>query len=74
MPLNLQLVIKKILHGESIFLGMYLAIKFSVFMKLCSKKILESYINHLEQIKIPFKLTDYNIKISIKFYQAYKVR
>ena len=55
---------KKILHGESIFLGMYLAIKFSVFMKLCSTKILNSYINHLEQIKVPFKLADYKIRTS----------
>ena len=55
---------KKILHGESIFLGMYLAIKFSIFMKLCNKSILNSYTKHMQQIKIPFRLTDYNIKTS----------
>ncbi len=54
----------KIKHGEAIFIGMYLAIKFSIFLKLCSKDILFHYSSHLENLGIPFNLEHYNIKIS----------
>jgi len=58
----------KIKHGESIFIGMYLAIKFSIFLKLCNKNILDEYENHLKKIKIHYKLEDYNLKISPKVF------
>ena len=47
---------------------MYLAIKFSIFLKLCNKKILYEYENHLNEIKIHYKLEDYNLKISAKVF------
>ncbi len=54
----------KIKHGEAIFIGMYLAIKFSIFLKICSKDILHHYLSHLEDLRIPFNLKHYKIKIS----------
>ncbi len=56
----------KIKHGESIFIGMFLAIKFSIFLNLCKKSVLENYVLHLRKIGIPFKLKDYHISISAK--------
>ena len=56
----------KIKHGEAIFIGMYLAIKFSIFLKFCNEDILISFTKHLKKLKISFKLNDYNLKISPK--------
>ncbi len=55
---------KKIKHGEAIFIGMHFALKFSVFMKFCKENVLNIFEAHLCRMKIPFKLEDYNIKIS----------
>ncbi len=55
---------KKLTHGESIFLGMYFAIKFSIFLGFCKKQILDDYIDHLNKLKIPYKTVDYGIKFS----------
>ena len=57
---------EKIKHGEAIFIGMYLAIKFSVFLKICKKEVLEKYTSHLKNLKISYKLSDYNIRISLE--------
>ncbi len=54
----------KIKHGEAIFIGMYLAIKFSILLKICKKDVLEKYSCHLKNLKINHKLSSYNIKIS----------
>ena len=56
----------KIKHGEAIFIGMYLAIKFSIFLKLCNEKIAINYARHLTDLGIHFKLGDYNLNISYK--------
>ncbi len=56
----------KIRHGESIFIGMYLAIKFSIFLKLCNENILDNYVSHLEELGISYKLRDYKINIKPK--------
>ncbi len=55
---------EKIKHGEAIFIGMYLALKFSVFLKICKMNVLEKYTSHLNNLKINYKLSDYNISIS----------
>ena len=57
---------KKILHGEAVFLGMFLAIKFSVFLGFGQKKMIENYENHMKDLKIPFRLSEYNLKFSHK--------
>ena len=56
----------KIKHGEAIFIGMYLAIKFSIFLKLCNEKIAINYARHLTDLGIHFKLGDYNLNVSYK--------
>lgn len=56
----------KIKHGEAIFIGMYLALKFSCFMKICNIDVLNMFKEHLIRMKIPFKLEDYKIEISYK--------
>ncbi len=56
----------KIKHGEAIFIGMYLAIRFSIVLKLCNEKVLKSYTSHLENLGIRFKLKHYKINISPK--------
>ncbi len=61
----------KIKHGEAIFIGMYLAIKFSVALKLCNEDIQKTYESHLEKLGIPYKLKQYNIKISPKQFLAH---
>ena len=43
---------------------MHLAIKFSTFLKICKKDVLEKYSSHLKNLKINYKLSDYSIKIS----------
>ena len=55
---------KKLNHGESIILGMYIAIKFSVFLGFCNKEIIKKYERHLENLNIKYKIHDYKIKIS----------
>tara|TARA_B100000900_G_scaffold232662_1_gene197551 strand:+ start:235 stop:1341 length:1107 start_codon:yes stop_codon:yes gene_type:complete len=63
----------KIKHGEAIFIGMYLAIKFSIKLKLCNKNILINYKLHLDNLGIKFKLSHYKIRISPeKFLQHMK--
>ena len=62
---------EKIKHGEAIFIGMYLAIKFSVFLKICKKEILEKYTSHLKNLKISYKLCDYNVRISSEKFLQY---
>ena len=57
---------KKILHGEAVFLGIFLAIKFSIFLGFGKKKMIESYENHMKHLKIPFRLSDYNLKFTYK--------
>ena len=54
----------KLNHGESIFLGMYIAIKFSIFLGFCKKSILHEYTNHLDKLNISYKINDYNISAS----------
>ena len=56
----------KLRHGESIFLGMFLAIKFSIYLKFCHKDVLKNYICHLKDLNIFFKVQDYKLKISPK--------
>ena len=55
---------KKILHGEAVILGMYLALKFSKYLGLCSKNLIDNFKEHLEDLKIPYSLKDYKVKIS----------
>ena len=43
---------------------MYIAIKFSVFLGFCKKRILYDYTNHLDRLNIAYKLSDYKITIS----------
>ena len=57
---------KKILHGEAVFLGMFLAIKFSTFLSLGNEKMIENYENHMKDLKIPFRLLDYNLRFTPK--------
>ena len=47
-------------------MGMYLALKFSVFLKFCKKIILDDFETHLNELKINYKLKDYKIKVSPK--------
>ena len=56
----------KINHGEAIFIGMVLALEFSVYLKLCKKILLEKLIYHLNDLGISYKMLDYNLKISTK--------
>ena len=56
----------KINHGEAIFIGMVMALEFSVYLKLCKKIVLKKLINHLEDLNISYKMIDYNIKINTK--------
>ncbi len=56
----------KINHGESIFIGMSFAIKFSIFLKLCKNKVLFDYQKHLEEIGISSSLKHYNININVE--------
>ena len=56
---------KNIVHGEAVFIGMVLAIKLSVFLGLCDKKILNDVISHLKILSIPYKLLNYNVKIPV---------
>ena len=55
---------KKIFHGEAVILGMYLALKFSNYIGFCDKKLIDLFCDHLNQLNIPYKLSDYKIKIS----------
>jgi len=55
---------KKINHGESIFIGMVLALKFSVYLGICKLEVLQKLTNHLEELNIPYKLANYKIKIT----------
>ena len=43
---------------------MYIAIKFSIFLGFCKKRILYDYTDHLDKLNISYKLSDYNINIS----------
>ena len=43
---------------------MYLALKFSNYIGFCDKKLIDLFCNHLNQLNIPYKLSDYKIKIS----------
>ena len=52
----------KVKHGEAIFIGMHLAIKFSIFLNFCNQSVLESYERHLNEIGIKYKLEQYNLK------------
>ena len=45
---------------------MFLAIKFSVFLGFGNKKMIENYENHMKDLKIPFRLSEYNLKFSHK--------
>ena len=45
---------------------MHLAIKFSTLLKICKKDVLEKYSFHLKNLKINYKLSDFNISISPK--------
>ena len=38
--------------------------KFSIFLKICKRDVLEKYSGHLKNLKINYKLSDYNIRIS----------
>ena len=55
---------KKIFHGEAVILGMYLALKFSNYIGICNKILIDQFQNHLNGLNIPYKLSDYKIKIS----------
>ena len=55
---------KKIFHGEAVILGMYLALKFSNYLGLCDTNLINKFCIHLNELKIPYKLRDYKIKIS----------
>jgi len=55
---------KKINHGESIFIGMVLALRFSVHLGICKLEILQKLTKHLEELKIPYKLANYKIKMT----------
>ena len=55
---------KKIFHGEAVILGMYLALKFSNYLGICDKDLINKFCFHLDELKIPYKLADYKIKIS----------
>ncbi|MEE2694726.1 MAG: 3-dehydroquinate synthase [Pseudomonadota bacterium] len=57
---------EKLKHGESVFLGMFLAIKFSIYLKLCNEVVLENYISHLKSLNIFFKVKDFKLRISPK--------
>ena len=56
----------KILHGEAIFIGMYLAIKFSCYLGFCDSKLIKEYKEHMLSLKIPFELNDFGLKLSPK--------
>ena len=57
---------KKILHGEAVFLGMFLAVKFSAFLGFGNERMIENFENHMKNLKIPFRLSDYNLKFTPK--------
>ncbi len=57
---------KKILHGEAVILGMHFALKFSKFLGLCSNHLIDDFTDHLKDLKIPYNLEDYEIKMSYK--------
>ena len=64
---------KKINHGEAIFIGMFLALKFSFFLGFCEYELVQSYSDHLKSLGIKFKLKDYNISIKAdKFIELLK--
>ena len=43
---------------------MYLALKFSNYIGFCDKILINKFCIHLNELKIPYKLRDYKIKIS----------
>ena len=53
---------KKINHGEAVFVGMLLALKFSNFLSLCESKIHLTYESHLKTLGIKYLIDDYNIQ------------
>ena len=55
---------KKIFHGEAVILGMYLALKFSHYIGFCKNELVNQFCFHLDEMEIPYKLSDYKIKIS----------
>ena len=50
---------------------MHLAIKFSTLLKICKTDVLEKYSSHLKNLKINYKLSDYNIRISPEAFLRY---
>ena len=61
----------KINHGEAIFIGMVMALEFSVYLKLCKKIVLEKLINHLEDLSISYRMLDYKLNIDTKNFIKY---
>ena len=57
---------KKINHGEAIFIGMVIALKFSIYLNLCNKNILDKFTFHLENLGICYKLVDFKIRMTTK--------
>ena len=62
---------KKINHGEAIFIGMVIAIKFSIYLNICNKNILDKFVCHLENLGICYKLTDFKIRMKTKEFLNY---
>lgn len=51
----------KILHGEAVLVGMLMAIKFSIYLKLCNPEIAIIYQKHLQELNIKYLVNDYKI-------------
>ena len=55
---------RKINHGEAVYLGMYLALRFSLYLGICKRDLIENFVSHLEELDISYKIKDYNLKIT----------
>lgn len=64
---------KKINHGESVLIGMIIAVKLSIELKICKRKTLERIEEHCEKLRLKMFLKNYKIKLSVRnFFELLK--
>ncbi len=56
----------KIYHGEAVLVGIMMAIKLSVSLNFCDKKVITECEQHFKDLGLKYNINDYNLKISLK--------